>query len=129
MQLSCSLVEDLVNAMLTKMMLAASLTLCLCSVLAFAQQSSSQPVAVSAGSVRPLIVSGKVSADGKSLLTDIDSEWIVSNAETLKGHEGRLVTVKCYVDTEKNRLQVLTVRRTANEVSSAARQSDSAFRR
>jgi hypothetical protein len=117
------------NATFAKAMLAAaSLSLCLCSASAFAQQGASQPVAAAA-LARPLIVSGKVSADGKSLLTDIDSEWIVTNADTLKGQEGRLVTVKCYVDTEKNRLQVLTLRRTANEVSSAARQSDSAFRR
>lgn len=118
------------KALLAKATLAAaSLCLCLSPASAFAQKSASQAVAATAASERPLIVSGKVSADGKSLLTDIDSEWTVTNADTLKGHEGRLVTVKCYVDTERNRLQVLTVRRVASEMSSAVRQSDSAFRR
>ena len=67
-------------------------------------------------SARSLMVSGKVSSDGKTLLTDIDSEWNVSNAEALKGHEGRMVTVKCYVDTGKNQLQVLYVKPTKSEV-------------
>src|ERR1700756_1215274 len=62
-------------------------------------------------SSKPLVVSGKISSDGKALLTDIDSEWIVDNPEAVKGQEGRRVTVKCYVDTEKNRIQILRVKK------------------
>lgn len=78
---------------------------------------------------KPLTVSGKVSNDGKSLLTDIDTEWTVSNADALKGHEGRLVRVKCFVDTEKNMIKVLSVRRDDSDSNYAARHTDSAFRR
>lgn len=80
-------------------------------------------------SAKPLTVSGKVSADGKTFFTDIDSEWLISNVDALKGFEGRLVRVKCYVDTEKNSIKVLSVKREASESSYAARNMDSAFRR
>lgn len=85
--------------------------------------------AATAISSKPLMVSGKVSPDGKSLLTDIDSEWAVSNPEVLKGHEGRRVTVKCYVDTEKSRIQVLRVKKEDSELKYAVKHDDSAFRR
>lgn len=74
-------------------------------------------------------VSGKVSADGKTFLTDIDSEWQVSNADALKGHEGRLVRVRCYVDTEKSSIKILSVKGDDNDSNYAARNTDSAFRR
>jgi hypothetical protein len=80
-------------------------------------------------SAKPLTVSGKVSVDGKTFLTDIDSEWQVSNADALKGHEGRMVRVKCYVDSEKTRIKILSVKRDDNDSSYAARNTDSAFRR
>jgi hypothetical protein len=79
---------------------------------------------------KPLVVSGRVSNDGKTLMTDIDSEWTIDNAEALKGHEGRLVKVKCYVDTAKNRIQILSVKKDdAQSNYTAARYADSAFRR
>jgi hypothetical protein len=78
---------------------------------------------------KPLIVSGRVGSDGKTLLTDIDSEWVVANPEALKGHEGSRVSVKCYVDAEKNRIQILRVKKEESELKSAARYNDSAFRR
>jgi hypothetical protein len=80
-------------------------------------------------SAKPLVVSGKVSPDGKALLTDIDSEWVVSNPEVLKGQEGLRVTVKCYVDTAKGRIQILRVKKEEGEMKYAARHNDSAFRR
>ena len=88
--------------------------------------SQDHPAAFSA---KPLNVSGKVSSDGKILLTDIDTQWSISNPDALKGHEGHLVRVKCYVDTEKNSVKVLSVKRADSEASYAAQHSDSAFRR
>jgi hypothetical protein len=78
---------------------------------------------------KPLVVSGRVSRDGKTLLTDIDSEWSVTDPASLKGVEGRRVTVKCYVDTERSRIQILRVKKEQDEVKYAARHDDSAFRR
>jgi hypothetical protein len=93
------------------------------------RSAAAQSDRAAAFSVKSLTVSGKVSTDGKTFLTDIDSEWQVSNADALKGHEGRLVRVKCYVDTEKNSMKILSVKRDDNESNYAARNTDSAFRR
>lgn len=78
---------------------------------------------------KSLTVSGRVSSDGQSLVTDLDTEWTVSNADVLKGREGSLVTIKCYVDPDRNQIRVLSVRAAQPEPKIAARQSDSAFRR
>jgi len=97
------------------------------SVAVRAQEAEKAPVSPSAS--KPLVVFGRISEDGKKLLSDLDSEWIVSNPEMLKGLEGRLVRVKCYVDSEKNRLRILFVKKENSELSYATRQADSAFRR
>ncbi len=76
-------------------------------------------------STKALTVSGKVSDDGKLFATDIDSEWGINNPDAVKGHEGRMVTIKCYVDPEKNKIHVLSVK----TPQYAAMHSDSAFRR
>ncbi len=78
-------------------------------------QDRSQPAAKPDNAVRPaanktLTVSGRVSSNGRSLVTDLDTEWAVSNAEAFRGREGRLVMVKCYVDPDHNQLRVLSVK-------------------
>jgi len=76
-----------------------------------------------------LTISGKVSDDGKTFITDIDSEWALSNAEALKGREGARVTVKCYIDADRDTLHVLSVKSEQVELKYAAKRGDSAFRR
>lgn len=80
-------------------------------------------------SAKVLTVLGRVNGDGRTLLTDLDSEWKISNPSMLKGFEDRLVRVRCYVDTEKNQLQVLSIKRDDGRSSYVARYGDSAFRR
>jgi hypothetical protein len=96
---------------------------------ACAQESANSASDSSTTTVKPLTVAGKVSSDRRTLVTDIDSEWAISNPDALKGHEGRRVTVKCYVDTAKNRIQVLSVKKDASEATYSAQSTDSAFRR
>ena len=97
---------------------------------AFAQETASAAQTnATAASAKPLTVAGWVSSDRNSFVTDIDSEWSVSNPEALKGHEGRRVTVKCYVDTEGNRIRILSVKTDENAGTYSARSTDSAFRR
>jgi len=108
---------------------AAFAAVLLISAAAFAQEKASSTSDNTTGaSAKPLTVAGKVSDDRKTLMTDIDSEWMVGNPDALKGHEGRRVTVKCYVDTEKNKIHVLSVK-DPSEGSYSARSTDSAFRR
>jgi len=77
-------------------------------------------------STKELTVSGQVSDDGKRFITDIDTEWLINNPDALKGREGRLVAIKCYVDSDKNKIQVLSVKTNAQYT---AMHNDSAFRR
>lgn len=94
-----------------------------------AAQEAGENNVVARTNQKALVVLGKISEDGKILFTDLESEWTVSNPEMLKGLEGRLVRVKCYVDTEKNRIRVLFVKKESGELTFAARRSDSAFHR
>lgn len=80
-------------------------------------------------STKILIVFGKVSNDARTLLTDLDSEWKVANTGVLKGYEDRLVRVRYYIDTEKNQLHILSVKKENGGENYAARYADSAFRR
>ena len=94
------------------------------------QSTSLTPAASVARPVaKSLTVLGKVSGDGRSLVTDIDTEWTISNPEILKGHEATLVRVKCYVDSERNQLRVLSVKTAQPEFKYVSRSGDSAFRR
>lgn len=87
-------------------------------------QPAAQPAAA-----KSLIVSGRVSSDGRSLVTDLDTEWTISNAEVLRGREGSLVTVKCYIDSARDQIRVLSVKAAQPELKNLSRQGDSAFRR
>src|SRR5271157_1083067 len=105
--------------------------LLLISGASLAQEKASSPTSdyATSASAKPLLVVGQVSNDRKILMTDIDSEWSVSNPEALQGHAGRRVMVKCYVDTERNKIQILSVKKAENEATYSARSTDSAFRR
>jgi hypothetical protein len=101
----------------------------LVSGIIFSQEKPAPVQPVHGKAAKTLTVYGKVSDDGKSLFTELDSEWALSNPEALKGHEGRMVTVKCYVDTERNRIQIVSVRKGPSGENYAGRSMDSAFRR
>jgi hypothetical protein len=103
----------------------------LISIFALAQEqskpgSSDQGRQIWAASSKALTVSGKVSNDGKRFVTDIDTEWAINNTEAVKGREGRLITIKCYVDPDNDRIQVLSVK---TDSQYTAVHGDSAFRR
>lgn len=89
-----------------------------------------RPAAGTTGATgKALIVLGRVSADARTLSTDLDSEWRVANASMLKGYEDRLVRVRCFVDAEKNQLHILSVKTDSGGSTFATRYGDSAFRR
>jgi hypothetical protein len=80
-----------------------------------------------AASVKGVDLAGKVSTDGKALIAEDDNIWSVSNADALKGFEGRHVTVKCRMDVAKHAIRVLYVVQPL--VRHSANLNDSAFRR
>ena len=53
--------------------------------------------------VKAVSLSGMVSDDGKMLMSDSDhKDWMISNPEAVRGHEGHRVTVKASADAAKN---------------------------
>ena len=66
---------------------------------------------VEKASTKAISLSGKVSADGKTFVSDKDNKtWTVSNPEALKGHEGHEVTLKAHVDEAKSEIHVTSVK-------------------
>jgi len=62
-------------------------------------------------------LSGKVSDDGKMFVSDKDNKnWMISNPETVKGHEGHHVTVTAHLDPAKNEIHVTSVTMAKSEM-------------
>jgi len=87
------------------------------SLSAFAQYSESQgsmgqqTAATERTSMQAVTLSGKVSNDGRSFVSDKDNkQWMVSNPEALKGHEGQEVKIKAHEDAAKNEIHVASVK-------------------
>jgi hypothetical protein len=69
-------------------------------------------------STRAVSISGKVGEDGKTFVSDKDSKtFTVSNPDALKGHEGHQVIVKANVDSDKDEIQVTSVKMAKSQVS------------
>lgn len=104
-------------------------------VAVLAQHSSKAAEARPTSSTAPkdsrkvVTISGQISLDGKTLVSQEDFVWNVSNPNVLAGREGQLVSVKCQVHPDKNEIQVFTIKVAVQELKSAANKGDSAFRR
>jgi len=56
-------------------------------------------------------VSGKISDDGKSFVSDKDGKtWTISNPDAVKGHEGHHVTLKAQADADKGTVKVQSLK-------------------
>jgi hypothetical protein len=56
-------------------------------------------------------VTGKISDDGKSFVSDTDSKtWTINNPEAVKGHEGHHVTLTAQVDADKSEVHVKSLK-------------------
>jgi hypothetical protein len=102
---------------------------------AAAQHSSkaaeSKP-AVAKGEYLPrkaVTLSGQVSADGKSFVSDDEDIWTVSNPAVLSGQEGQRLQIRCELNPAKNEVYVLSAKTALRETRFLARSGDSAFRR
>jgi hypothetical protein len=99
----------------------AAAALLLCSTSA-AQTNSAKP------SSTKRVISGKVSADGKTLVGD-HTTWLISNPAAILGREGHLVKLKVRLDEATNQIRVLAVSLLDSRTQYAANHGDSAFRR
>src|SRR3974390_523623 len=58
-------------------------------------------------SAKAASVTGKISDDGKTFVSDKDGKsWTISNPDAVKGHEGHHVTLKAHVSADKNEVDV-----------------------
>jgi hypothetical protein len=104
-----------------KKLLLTTLLFLLLAFVAVQAQDHPRPISGEGAAVRQVaaksvMISGRVSNDGHRFSVDSDNELDVSNAKALKGHEGSLVTVKCYVDSILNRIEIVSVNRVQPEV-------------
>jgi hypothetical protein len=102
---------------------------------ALAQHSSKAAEAKPSGlkaaksSAKAITISGQISLDGKTLVSEENDIWSVSNPNVLAGHEGQQVLVKCQMNADKNEIHVFSIKAALMEVKSASNKTDSAFRR
>ncbi len=77
------------------------------SVITVAQEA---PASHEKSSAKAVTISGTISNDGKTLVSEQDDAWTVSNTDALKGQEGRQVTVKCRPDPAGHSIHVFFVK-------------------
>jgi hypothetical protein len=75
---------------------------------------------------RVVTLSGRLSDDGKTLVSEDQDKWVVSNPSLLAGQKGHGLTVKCQLSADQTSIHVLSV--DSSEATYTARQ-DAAFRK
>ncbi len=76
-----------------------------------AQDTMKQDNMKSATSTKAASITGKISDDGKTFVSDTDGKsWTITNPDTVKGHEGHHVTLKAHVSADKNEVDVVSLK-------------------
>lgn len=78
---------------------------------------------------KAITMSGRVSADGKSLIVKNGESWSVVNPDALAGHVSEQVKVKCQISSGTHDIRVFSVKIVATPVTYHVNLGDSAFRR
>jgi hypothetical protein len=72
---------------------------------------SQQTSTTEKAATKVVTLSGKISDDGKTLVSDKDNKsWTISNPDAVKGHEGHEVKVKVHEDADKNEIHIVSVK-------------------
>ena len=83
----------------------------LTSMSLMAQATAPQDTMKSDTSAKPSHLTGKISDDGKTFVSDTDGKsWTISNPDAVKGHEGHHVTLKAQVSPDKNEVNVMSLK-------------------
>jgi type 1 fimbria pilin len=62
-------------------------------------------------STKAVNVTGKISDDGKTFVSDKDSKsWTIINPDAVKGHEGHHVVLTANVDADKSEVNVVSLK-------------------
>src|ERR1035441_53369 len=72
-----------------------------------AQDTMKQDTMKSDTSAKAASVTGKISDDSKTFVSDKDGKtWTITNPDAVKGHEGHHVTLKAKVSPDKNEVEI-----------------------
>ena len=94
-----------------KMMLAILTLGLLTSLSLLAQDTTKQDTMKSDSSMKATTITGKISDDGKTFVSDKDGKsWTISNPDAVKGHEGHHVTLKAHVSADKGEVDVVSLK-------------------
>ncbi len=75
------------------------------------QDPNKQDAMKSDTSTKAAHITGKISDDGKTFVSDKDGKsWTISNPDAVKGHEGHHVTLKAHVSTDTNQVEVVSLK-------------------
>jgi hypothetical protein len=76
-----------------------------------AQDATNQDSMKAGTSMKAASITGKISDDGKSFVSDKDGKsWTISNPDAVKGHEGHHVTLKAHVSADTNQVDVVSLK-------------------
>ncbi len=76
-----------------------------------AQDTTQQDDTKSATSVKATHITGKISDDGKTFVSDSDGKsYTINNPDAVKGHEGHHVTLKANVSADKNSVDIVSLK-------------------
>jgi hypothetical protein len=78
---------------------------------ATAQDTMNHDTTKSDAASKPIDVTGKISDDGKTFVSDKDSKsWTIINPNVVKGHEGHHVVLTANVDADKSEVNVVSLK-------------------
>jgi hypothetical protein len=84
-----------------------------------AQDTMQQDATKPDTSTKAANVTGKISDDGKTFVSDKDGKtWTISNPDAVKGHEGHHVTLKAHVSADKNEVEVVSLKMAGDNMKS-----------
>jgi len=76
-----------------------------------AQDTAKQDNMKADASTKATSVTGKISDDGKTFVSDKDGKSrTISNPDAVKGHEGHHVTLKAHVSADKSEVDVVSLK-------------------
>jgi hypothetical protein len=86
-----------------------------------AAPAASQDSMKASTSTKAAHVTGKISDDGKTFVSDKDGKsWAISNPDAVKGHEGHHVALKANVDADKSSVEVVSLKMAGDDTSNTS---------
>lgn len=94
-----------------KRLMTALFALALFTSVGMVAQDAATQDSMKATSTKATSVTGKISDDGKTFVSDQDGKsWAISNPDAVKGHEGHHVTLKAHVSADKTQVEVVSLK-------------------